>query len=41
MQLDDFVWREGMPLPPVLKGAFAAEPKWVDLTAYRDGADKR
>jgi tetratricopeptide (TPR) repeat protein len=37
----DFVWREGMPLPPVLTGRFAAEPKWVDLTAYRNGADAR
>ena len=31
----------GMPLPPVLTGRFASEPKWVDLTAYRDGADPR
>src|SRR5215468_5751447 len=38
---NDFNWGEGTPLPPVLKGRFAAEPKWVDLTAYRDGADKR
>ena len=30
-----------MPLPPVLAGNFASEPKWVDLTAYRDGADPR
>jgi MTH538 TIR-like domain (DUF1863) len=37
----DFVWREGMPLPPVLTGRFTAEPKWVDLTAYRGGADAR
>ena len=37
----DFVWREGMPLPPVLTGRFATEPKWVDLRAYRDGADPR
>ena len=37
----DFVWREGMPLPPVLTGRFASEPKWVDLRAYRDGADAR
>jgi hypothetical protein len=38
---NDFAWLEGTPLPPALKGRFAAEPKWVDLTAYRDGADKR
>ena len=37
----DFVRRERMPLPPALTGRFAAEPKWVDLTAYRDGADAR
>src|SRR5688572_15361087 len=37
----DFVWREGMPLPPVLTGRFASEPKWVDLRAYRDGANPR
>jgi tetratricopeptide (TPR) repeat protein len=37
----DFTWFEGTPLPPVLKGRFDAEPKWVDLTAYREGADKR
>ena len=39
--LGDFVWRDGMPLPPVLTGRFASEPKWVDLRAYRDGADPR
>ena len=37
----DFVLREDMPLPPVLTGRFASEPKWVDLRAYRDGADAR
>ena len=37
----DFVWTKGTPLPEVLKGRFPAEPKWVDLTAYRDGADPR
>jgi hypothetical protein len=36
---NDFAWGESTPLPPALKGRFAA-PKWVDLTAYRDGADK-
>jgi tetratricopeptide (TPR) repeat protein len=39
--VEDFAWGEGTPLPPALKGRFAVEPKWVDLTAYRDGADKR
>jgi tetratricopeptide (TPR) repeat protein len=39
--LSDFTWREGVPLPPALRGRFATEPKWVDLTAYRDGADIR
>jgi len=37
----DLAWREGMPLPVVLKGRFASEPKWVDLRAYRDRADTR
>ncbi len=37
----DFLWRDGTPLPPALKGRFAAEPKWVDLRAYRDGANAR
>ena len=38
---DDFNWKPKPPLPPVLKGRFPAEPKWVDLAAYRDGADPR
>src|SRR5882724_6958095 len=37
---NDFASSETTPLPPALKGRFAAEPKWVDLTAYRGGADK-
>jgi tetratricopeptide (TPR) repeat protein len=37
----DFRWRPAPPLPAVLKGRFPAEPKWVDLAAYRDGADPR
>src|SRR5215468_10012604 len=37
--LNDFAPDERTPLP--LKGRFAAEPKWVDLAAYREGADKR
>ena len=36
----DFAWSETTPLPPSLKGRFAAEPKWVDLAGYREGADK-
>src|SRR5262245_11762526 len=39
--IGDFAWREAMPLPPVLAGRFPSEPKWVDLTAYRGGADTR
>jgi tetratricopeptide (TPR) repeat protein len=39
--LNDFAPDERTPLPPALKGRFAAEPKWVDLAAYRAGADKR
>ncbi len=39
--IGDFVWREGMPLPPVLAGRFDSEPKWIDLRAYRNGADAR
>jgi tetratricopeptide (TPR) repeat protein len=37
----DFEWSPTTPLPPVLKGAFAAEPKWVDLSGYRAGAAPR
>ena len=37
----DFKWTAETPLPKVLKGRFAAEPKWVDLRPYRDGADPR
>jgi tetratricopeptide (TPR) repeat protein len=39
--LGDFAWHEGMPLPAALAGCFPSEPKWVDLRAYRDGADTR
>jgi tetratricopeptide (TPR) repeat protein len=35
-----FAAHERMPLPPVLSGRFPVEPKWVDLRAYRDDADK-
>jgi tetratricopeptide (TPR) repeat protein len=37
----DFKWSDATPLPPVLKGRFPTEPKWVDLRAYREGASKR
>ena len=38
---NDFDWDLKPPLPEALKGRFAAEPKWVDLSAYREGADPR
>jgi len=38
---NDFVWNDATPLPPVLKGRFPVEPKWVDLTGYRAGANPR
>ena len=37
----DFKWPTKAPLPKALKRRFAAEPRWVDLRAYRDGADAR
>jgi tetratricopeptide (TPR) repeat protein len=37
----DFALTAVHPLPPVLKGRFPAEPKWIDLGAYRAGADVR
>ncbi|WP_158007841.1 toll/interleukin-1 receptor domain-containing protein [Methyloceanibacter marginalis] len=37
----DFKWTADTPLTEALKGKFAAEPKWVDLRAFRDGADPR
>ena len=39
--LGDFAWSEGTPLPAVLRGKFAAEPRWTDLCAYRNGANPR
>jgi tetratricopeptide (TPR) repeat protein len=36
----DFTASASMPLPPALAGRFAAEPRWIDLRPYRDGADK-
>ena len=35
-----FQWAARLPLPPVLKGRFPSEPKWVDLRPYREGADQ-
>ena len=37
----DFRWKPAPPLSPVLKGRFPAEPKWVDLSTYREGANPR
>ena len=37
----DFKWSSKTPLPKALKGRFTSEPKWVELGAYRDGADPR
>ena len=37
----DFDWSAATPLPPVLAGRLAHEPKWVDLSAYREGANPR
>ena len=37
----DFTGAPAPPLPAALKGRFPAEPKWVDLGAYRDGANPR
>lgn len=33
----DFLWRDDVPLPAVVRGRFASEPKWVDLRSYRGG----
>lgn len=37
----DFVWDENTPLPPVLRGHFRNEPKWIDLRAFREAPDAR
>ena len=37
---NEFFTRERAPLPSALAGRFPVEPKWVDLRAYRDGADR-
>ena len=36
----DFDWACTDALPPELRGAFAAEPLWVDLTRFRDSAER-
>ncbi|MBV9861722.1 MAG: toll/interleukin-1 receptor domain-containing protein [Alphaproteobacteria bacterium] len=41
MQAGDFRWSEATPLPLVLKGRFADEPRWIDLRLYRDAANPR
>ena len=40
-RLGDFARSALTPLPPALEGRFPTEPKWVDLTAYRDKANPR
>src|SRR5207253_473512 len=37
----DFAPVDDLPLPPAVRKRFAHEPKWVDLRAYREAADKR
>ena len=37
----DFVWTDETPLPPVLKGAFQEEPRYVDLRPFRETASRR
>ncbi len=37
----DFGWRDDTPLPAVVRGRFASEPKWVDLRSYRGGVRRR
>ena len=32
---NDFIWNAETPLPPVCKGAFGKEPKWVDFRGFR------
>lgn len=39
--LGDFAPSAQIPLPSVLAARFPVEPKWVDLRAYREGADPR
>ena len=37
----DFRWSEATPLPTALKNRFSAEPRWIDLRPYRDGAPQK
>jgi MTH538 TIR-like domain (DUF1863) len=37
----DFAPADDLPLPPAVRKRFAHEPKWVDLRAYREAADRR
>src|SRR5882757_56750 len=37
----DFYWSDNSPLPAVLQGRFANEPKWVDVSAFREQASAR
>jgi hypothetical protein len=37
----DFRWSPLAPPPPVLKGRFADEPRWIDLRPYRNGGNAR
>jgi hypothetical protein len=39
--IGDFGWPAATPLPAVLKGRFPAEPKWVDLSAFRENTSPR
>jgi len=37
----DFTWCENGPLPPIIRGRFSNEPRWIDLRAYRGDLDRR
>jgi hypothetical protein len=37
----DFGWSPATPLPPVLRGRFADEPLWIDLSAYQGATTPR
>jgi hypothetical protein len=37
----DFDWSRLTPLPPVLAARFVSEPRWVDVHAFRGGANAR
>jgi tetratricopeptide (TPR) repeat protein len=38
---EDFEWSDLCPLPEVLRGRFAGEPKWVDMRAFREAPQVR